>query len=677
MKKINTFILLLLTLSFFYSCRDDQVILTGGTEVVDNSEGTISSFYLLNEGNMGMNRATIDYYDSSTGSYISDIYAKRNPNVVKELGDVGNDIKIYGSKLYAVINCSNYIEVMDVKTTKHLGAIEVPNCRNLTFNDGKAYVSSYSGPVQITPNAEPGFVAEIDTTSLKLTRKVTVGYQPEQMAIINNKLYVANSGGYRVPDYDRRVSVIDLNTFTVTKNIDVAINLHNMLLDKRGDLYVSSRGNYKEVSPRLHIIDTQTNTVKESLDIPISQMCMVGDSLYYVSTTFSYITNKNTISYGILNTKTKEIVTDRLITDGTDKDIMLPYGIAVDPKSKQFIITDAQNYVVSGYIYCFNADGKLKWKIIGGNIPAHIAFTNNQVDTSVNPNPGNGNINKSPYITSILEYKPAPGQFVNELPEYQEGETQSMINKKVLDCLAKNKQIMVTLGGYGGYLIAGFDHTIENKKGDYDFQILGNMFAGSSEPGIVMVAYDKNKNGYPDDEEWYELAGSEYNASETIHGYQLTYYRTPENHVATPDANNMFLIDTSYIQWRDNQGKEGYLAKSSFHKQNYYPGWIKEDQITFEGTLLTNNAQNKGTVEAQNYFLKGFDWGYADNRLNNSDESKMKIDWAVDRDGNPVELIGIDWVKIYTGQNQQCSWIGEASTEVLGITDLHILNQQP
>lgn len=100
----------------------------------------IKGMYLLNEGNMGSNKCTLDFYDSTTGKYHRNIYAERNPSVVKELGDVGNDLQIYGDKLYAVINCSNFIEVMDVETAQHLGQIDVVNCRYITFSNGKAYV---------------------------------------------------------------------------------------------------------------------------------------------------------------------------------------------------------------------------------------------------------------------------------------------------------------------------------------------------------------------------------------------------------------------------------------------------------------------------------------------------------------------------------------------------------
>lgn len=358
------------------SCRKEETIFLSSTKNValPKNDGSIEGFYLLNEGNMGMNRASIDLFNYRTGNYTTDIYSERNPTVVKELGDVGNDIKIYGNKVYAVINCSNKVEVIDKWTAKRIKKIDIPNCRYVTFYKDKAFVSSYSGPVAIDPNAEIGFVAEIDTATLEIKRKVTVGYQPEQMVVHNGKLYVANSGGYRVPNYDRTVSVIDLETFMEIKKIDVGINLYSMQIDSRGDIYVSSRGDYYGTPSNLFVIDTKTDEKKMKLDIPVLGMCLVDDLLYFYSVEWSYLTNSNKVTYGILDTKSKKIISDKIITDGTDKQIMIPYGLQVNQETKEIYITDAQNYVVTGYLYCFTPEGRLKWKTTAGNIPAHFAF---------------------------------------------------------------------------------------------------------------------------------------------------------------------------------------------------------------------------------------------------------------------------------------------------------------
>lgn len=375
MKKIHFIYLLILFMSLSACREDEQIFLSDSVQVALPMVGTrIKGFYQLNEGNMGMNRASLDYFDYTTGYYTRDIFSERNPEIVKELGDVGNDIKVYGQKVYAVINVSNLIVVFDVRTARRIKEIEVPNCRNLAFWKDKAYISSYAGPVQIDPNAEVGFVAEIDTASLEVTRKVSVGYQPEEMVVHNEKLYVANSGGYRAPDYDRTVSVVDLETFREEKKIDVAINLYRMAIDERGDIYVSSRGDYKNTPSNLYVIDSTTDEVKQCLDIPVGGMCVDGDKLYYYSVAYSMTSGGNKVTYGILDTRTKKQITDLIITDGTDKDIMIPYGIAVNPETKEIFMSDAQNYVVTGFVYCFSPEGKLKWKTEGGNIPGHFAF---------------------------------------------------------------------------------------------------------------------------------------------------------------------------------------------------------------------------------------------------------------------------------------------------------------
>lgn len=378
MTRKNLFsLLMLLAFPLLHSCRGEEeaIILSTWTKVQDATPSSpIKGFYLLNEGNMGSNKSTVDYMDYTTGYYRKNIYAEVNPSVVMELGDVGNDLQIYDNKLYAVINVSGLIEVMDVATAKHIGTIKIPNCRYISFHNGKAYVSSYAGPVGLDPNARTGYVAEIDIASLKVTREVTVGYQPEEMVILNNKLYVANSGGYRVPNYDRTVSVIDLNSFTVVKAIDVAINLHRMVADKYGDIYVSSRGNYQDIKSDTYIIDSRTDEVKGKLNLAVTEWCMDDDKLYTYGSEYNSGTGQYTMNYAVVDVRTEQIVSRNFITDGTDKNIKTPYGLAVNPETKEIFVTDARTYVIPGTLYCFTPEGKKKWAVTTGDIPASFAF---------------------------------------------------------------------------------------------------------------------------------------------------------------------------------------------------------------------------------------------------------------------------------------------------------------
>ena len=349
----------------------DEEVGTGNSAQTTES---IKGFYLLNEGNMGSNKCTLDFYDATTGTYTRNIYAEVNPNVVKELGDVGNDLQVYDGKLWAVINCSHFVEVMDAETAEHITQISIPNCRYICFDEEYAYVSSYAGPVQIDPNARLGYVAKIDIRSLQVVDTCTVGYQPDELVVSDGRIYVANSGGYRVPNYDRTVSVIDIASFKVVETIDVAINLHRVEVDKRGDVWVSSRGDYYGRGSKTFVIDTKSNEVCDSFEVANSEMTLSGDSLYIVGSEWSYVNNSWRVTYKIIDTEKRQIVNEKFISDGTDSRIRMPYGVAVNSEAREFYITDAGNYVSPGTLYCFSLDGVFKWSVRTGDIPAHFAF---------------------------------------------------------------------------------------------------------------------------------------------------------------------------------------------------------------------------------------------------------------------------------------------------------------
>ena len=385
------------------SCRGDEIIFPAEYEVMPIESRELTSFapnepigmYLLNEGNMGSNKATIDYLDFCNGTYIRNIYGERNPNVIKELGDVGNDIQVYGNRLYAVINCSHKVEVMDLRTCRRIGQIDIPNCRYIRFHQDKAYISSYVGPVSIDPNAQLGAIFEVDTATLRITRQVTVGYQPEEFEIIGNYLYVANSGGYRAPDYDSTLSVVDITDFRQVKKIPVCVNPHRVRKDPYNRLWITSRGDHKDVQPRLTCFSPITNSSSErpiggtpsnshtvaSYSISPSEMVIIGDFMYFYGSHWSDETMSNQTTYGAFNIQS-QIPNNQypisniqsFITDGTEKNIKIPYGIQVNPYNGDIYITDAKNYVSSGQLHCYSREGKRKWSVRTGDIPAHMCF---------------------------------------------------------------------------------------------------------------------------------------------------------------------------------------------------------------------------------------------------------------------------------------------------------------
>ena len=383
MKRFSIFYFACLILAVASSCREDFYIIPSQNQDtgVAPTRGDIVGMYVLNEGNMGSNKASIDYLDldenKPTVHYHRNIYSERNPNVVKELGDVGNDIKIYGSKLWIVVNVSNKVEVATADSCKRITQINIPNCRYLAFKDGFAYVSSYVGPVKLDQDAPLGMVYKVDTVDFKKKDSVVVGYQPEELCIVDNKLYVANSGGYRMPNYDNTLSEIDLTTFKEIRKIKVGLNLHRCQVDHYGQIWVTSRGNYNDVPSRIYWLykgHNQLYEVIDSIDTPVSGLSIVGDSLYYYGSAWNSATATNTISYGLINVRTHQTIETNLFSAPQIKAITMPYGIMVSPTERDFYLMDAKNYVSSGSLLHFKPDGTFDWSVQTGDIPGHATF---------------------------------------------------------------------------------------------------------------------------------------------------------------------------------------------------------------------------------------------------------------------------------------------------------------
>lgn len=270
-----------------------------------------------------------------------------------------------------------------------------------------------------------------------------------------------------------------------------------------------------------------------------------------------------------------------------------------------------------------------------------------------------------PASNRVLEFLPAPGQFVNETGMAGYTGQKSFEEARLYAENRLKKGEFVSLGNFGGYVILAFDHSVEN-KGGYDFSIPGNQFEGSNEPGVVWVMQDVNGNGKPDDE-WYELRGSETGGEWTVQEYAVTYYRP-----AGPRQG---------VKWTDNLGRSGQVAYlGQFHAQDYYyPLWLEEESHTYYGTgLRQNTTQTPGGDWSNN----SFEWGYVDNAGSDNLESSsktgktwFKISNAMTPDGQPAGLRYIDFIKVQSAINGSAGGLGELSTEVAGMAIDENLNR--
>lgn len=369
--------------------------------------GELGRLYILNEGVMDMGNSSIDFYDFADGTYVTDAFPAANPDVPFGLGDTGNDLAVYGGKLWAVMNGSNLIEVMDALTIEHIMDIDVPACRNITFSGRYAYVTSWAGNVS-DDGDRTGMVYRIDINSLSIAGTVEVGYQPEDIAALDGKIYVANSGGM-TDGYDNRLSIIDEESFSLERTVEIAANICDIAPDAYGRLWISSPGDYYSVHSGIYVYDTVSGTVLQSgagvsfksesgvvfqqesgsaiqsepganilpewiNDIRVSSMYSTGSHLWVLGNENEWDYTAGAGKYCLYTIDCQALTMTRTELSRTGAEsIYNPYGIWVSPDEKTIAITDAASYTEPGYILFLDANLNFVSSFQTGFLPGHFA----------------------------------------------------------------------------------------------------------------------------------------------------------------------------------------------------------------------------------------------------------------------------------------------------------------
>jgi hypothetical protein len=282
--------------------------------------------------------------------------------------------------------------------------------------------------------------------------------------------------------------------------------------------------------------------------------------------------------------------------------------------------------------------------------------------------------NYSPYITSLFDFDPAPGMFANDL--YKVGFKKEDILRTALGRINETSVgYQLDLGGFGGSIIVGFDHTVVNVPGQSDFKVYGGDLSDKENPpapGLIYVAYDKNGNGKPDDDEWYEIIGSQHTKANTIKNFKITYHKKAAGAPVVVGGPNDMFSDREHIFCENNSPESYYMPRSKSRKE-YYPLWASQAAVTYEGIKLNVDFVTARPGQAILWNFTPPQWGYA-----NAVNPDIDIDWAVDKNGNKANLPGINFIKVVNCVSEPmglCHQQSSMATKFAGAADLHLLKK--
>lgn len=225
------------------SCDPKDEAVVAPTPVIEPTPLT-TSVYVLSEGQFGAGDGAVSLFDRTSKALTVDAFGSANGGA--KLGDVVQSMGVQSGKGYVVVNGSRKIEVVtlpDFKTAGTITGLDQPRYFTST-SATRGYVTEWRGVYNSSPAYSPGVLSIIDLNTNTVTNRVTVGRNPEQLLALGGKIYVPNS-------LENTVSVIDEATGTLTSTIPVADGPSSMAADKDGNVWVLCSGfvTYLSVPP--------------------------------------------------------------------------------------------------------------------------------------------------------------------------------------------------------------------------------------------------------------------------------------------------------------------------------------------------------------------------------------------------------------------------------------------
>ena len=324
--------------------------------------GYLHGVFITNEGGFMNNNGSISYYDIDSTKVTNNLFQIINGRI---LGDVVQSFGVAGNKGFIVVNNSQKVEVVDMKSFESLGTITGVDYPRyfIGIDNDKGYLSN--GNIV-------GKVYVIDLVTLELMDSIDVGNGPENIVKSGNYVFVANSGGWT---NDSTVSVIDVTTDLVTETIHVGDNPTDLVVDKNGDIWVLCKGKVvygqnwnitDETDSKLVKINGNNKSVEETF--------VVGQTGDFFNPTRMAISNDGqNIFFGEASGMYRMNISDSNVP--TSAYIAKQYyGLDIDPDNGTIYCLKANGFDANGMVYMYDSIGVLTDSLEVGIAPNGAVF---------------------------------------------------------------------------------------------------------------------------------------------------------------------------------------------------------------------------------------------------------------------------------------------------------------
>jgi hypothetical protein len=300
--------------------------------------------FVVNEGGFAKSNGSIGLYKPGEKRYF-DAFKKANG---LPLGDVVQSMSLIGSNYYIVVNNSNKIEVVSQSDLKTVSTISTPSPRYvLPVSYSKAYVSNfYNNTIK---------VLNLNTNSI--SKSIEIYHNSDQMALMNKKVYVTT--------FDNKLMVLNLDNDALVDSIATAPGLSKIVNIGASRLAVLCTG----------VVDWNNGSVIENGKIQIINLGNIvessfnlssgsyGGSMVYVSNTaLLYFSLGNNVIYKMdLSGNVSEFKT---LEAGRNV-----YSLTYNSSNSSIYVTDAGDFNSAGKVIAYDLSGNKTLEFNAGIAP--------------------------------------------------------------------------------------------------------------------------------------------------------------------------------------------------------------------------------------------------------------------------------------------------------------------